>query len=89
MRGSRIVGMGHCVPDRVVTNDDLAKFIDTSNEWIVQRTGIEERRWVEGNVGAADLAFDATKSPVSDGPNRSARQRRCQEAKEKAFGMVE
>ena len=38
MRGSRIVGMGHCVPDRVVTNDDLAEFIETSNEWIVQRT---------------------------------------------------
>ena len=60
MRGSRIAGMGHCVPDRVVTNDDLAEFIDTSNEWIVQRTGIEERRWVEGNVGAADLAYEAT-----------------------------
>ena len=66
MRGSRIVGMGHCVPDRVVTNDDLAKFIDTSNEWIVQRTGIEERRWVEGNVGAADLAFDATKDALAE-----------------------
>ena len=60
MRGSRIAGMGHCVPDRVVTNDELAEFIDTSNEWIVQRTGIEERRWVEGNVGAADLAYEAT-----------------------------
>jgi len=58
--------MGHCVPDRVVTNDDLAKFIDTSNEWIVQRTGIEERRWVEGNVGAADLAFDATKDALAE-----------------------
>ena len=66
MRGSRIVGMGHCVPDRVVTNDDLAEFIETSNEWIVQRTGIEERRWVEGNVGAADLAFDATKDALAE-----------------------
>ena len=60
MRGSRISGMGHYLPDRVVTNDELATFLDTSNEWIVQRTGIEERRWVEGNVGAADLAFEAT-----------------------------
>jgi len=58
--------MGHCVPDRVVTNDDLAEFIETSNEWIVQRTGIEERRWVEGNVGAADLAFDATKDALAE-----------------------
>jgi len=66
MRGSRIVGMGHCVPDRVVTNDDLAVLIDTSNEWIVQRTGIEERRWVEGNVGPADLALEATKDALKE-----------------------
>ena len=65
-RGSRIVGMGHCVPDRVVTNDDLAAFIDTSNEWIVKRTGIEERRWVEGDVGAADLAFEATQQALQE-----------------------
>ncbi len=66
MRGSRISGMGHYLPERVVTNDDLAKFIDTSNEWIVQRTGIEERRWVEGNVGASDLAFEATKEALEE-----------------------
>ena len=66
MRGSRISGMGHYVPDRVVTNDDLAKFIDTSNEWIVQRTGIEERRWVEGDVGASDLAFEASKDAIEE-----------------------
>jgi 3-oxoacyl-[acyl-carrier-protein] synthase-3 len=58
--------MGHYLPERVVTNDDLAKFIDTSNEWIVQRTGIEERRWVEGNVGASDLAFEATKGALEE-----------------------
>jgi 3-oxoacyl-[acyl-carrier-protein] synthase-3 len=58
--------MGHYLPERVVTNDDLAKFIDTSNEWIVQRTGIEERRWVEGNVGASDLAFEATKEALEE-----------------------
>lgn len=66
MRGSRIVGMGHCVPDRIVTNDDLAALIDTTNEWIVQRTGIEERRWVEGNVGPADLALEATKDALKE-----------------------
>lgn len=64
MLGSRITGMGHFLPDRVVTNDDLAKFLDTTNEWIVQRTGIEERRWVSGNVGPADLAFEATKDAL-------------------------
>jgi 3-oxoacyl-[acyl-carrier-protein] synthase-3 len=58
--------MGHCVPDRIVTNDDLAALIDTTNEWIVQRTGIEERRWVEGNVGPADLALEATKDALKE-----------------------
>jgi len=66
MRGSRISGMGHYVPERVVTNHDLAKFMDTSDEWIIQRTGIEERRWVEGDVGASDLAFEATKDALKD-----------------------
>ncbi len=66
MRGSRISGMGHHVPERVVTNDDLAKIIDTTSEWIIQRTGIEERRWVEGNVGAADLAYEATKGALDE-----------------------
>ena len=46
MRGARILGMGHYVPERVVTNDDLSKFLTTNDEWIVQRTGIRERRWV-------------------------------------------
>lgn len=66
MRGARIAGMGHYVPERVVTNDELAALIDTSNEWIVQRTGIEERRWVEGNVGPAELAFEATKGALDE-----------------------
>jgi 3-oxoacyl-[acyl-carrier-protein] synthase-3 len=52
MPRSRIVGTGFAVPDRVVTNDDLAKLMDTSDEWIRVRTGIQERRWaVEGETG--------------------------------------
>lgn len=43
---TRIAGVGHYVPDNVVTNNDLTKFIDTSDEWIQERTGIKERRWV-------------------------------------------
>ena len=42
---SRVIGLGSYLPPRVVTNDDLAQFMDTSDEWIVQRTGIKERRW--------------------------------------------
>ena len=44
MRRSTILGTGFCVPDRVVTNDDLAGLMDTSDQWIRERTGIRERR---------------------------------------------
>ncbi|MEP2774257.1 MAG: beta-ketoacyl-ACP synthase III [Fulvivirga sp.] len=47
MNHTRIAGVGHYVPERVVTNDDLSKIIDTSNEWIVERTGIHERRFID------------------------------------------
>ena len=60
MPGARISGLGMHVPDRVVTNDDLSKLMDTSDEWIFQRSGIRERRWVEGDVGATDLAVPAS-----------------------------
>src|SRR3954469_4360347 len=50
---SRLLGIGMSVPPRVVTNHDLARTMETSNEWIIERTGIEERRWVsEGETGA-------------------------------------
>lgn len=44
---SRIAGVGHYVPSRVVTNDDLSKLMETSDEWIQERTGIKERRYAE------------------------------------------
>ena len=47
MFNSRITGLGHYVPENVVTNDDLSKFIDTSDSWIQERTGIKERRWID------------------------------------------
>ncbi|MFB0985413.1 MAG: hypothetical protein QMB94_03885, partial [Phycisphaerales bacterium] len=43
-RGVRIAGTGSAVPDGILTNDDLARMVDTSDEWIQQRTGIKERR---------------------------------------------
>lgn len=46
MYNSRIIGLGHYVPDNVVTNDDLSKLMDTNDEWIQERTGIQERRWI-------------------------------------------
>jgi 3-oxoacyl-[acyl-carrier-protein] synthase-3 len=60
MPRTRFLGTGFAVPDRVVTNDDLSRLMDTSDEWIRTRTGIQERRWVrEGETGAA-LAHAAT-----------------------------
>jgi 3-oxoacyl-[acyl-carrier-protein] synthase-3 len=57
-----LLGIGHYVPSRVVTNDDLAKLMTTSDEWIVQRTGIRERRYIEhSGIGASDLAVPAVK----------------------------
>lgn len=51
MYHSKITGLGHYVPENVVTNDDLSKKIETNNEWIVERTGIEERRHVQKGDG--------------------------------------
>ena len=47
MRRARITGTGMCVPTRLVTNDDLAELMDTSDEWIRQRSGIATRYYVE------------------------------------------
>jgi 3-oxoacyl-[acyl-carrier-protein] synthase III len=60
MPRSRILGTGLAVPDRVVTNDELSRLVDTTDEWIRTRTGIQERRWViEGETGV-DLGLRAT-----------------------------
>ncbi len=58
---AKISGTGMCVPDRVVTNDDLAKLMNTTDEWIRQRTGIENRRYIEPGQQPADLACAASK----------------------------
>lgn len=50
MYQSRIIGLGKYVPENVVTNDDLSKIMDTNNEWIVERTGINERRHIDKNT---------------------------------------
>jgi 3-oxoacyl-[acyl-carrier-protein] synthase-3 len=61
---SRILGIGMAVPSRVVTNHDLAKMFETSHEWIVERTGIEERHWVEPGEGGAELGARASKEAI-------------------------
>ncbi len=64
MRRSRILGTGHYVPPRVVTNHDLEAALDTSHDWIVQRTGIHERRFVDPGVGPSDLGVEASKKAL-------------------------
>lgn len=59
-RMSLITGTGHYVPPRVVTNFDLEKIMNTSDEWIRQRSGIKERHYVEPGVGSSDLAYEAS-----------------------------
>lgn len=63
MKKMIIKSTGRYLPERVVTNKELMQWMETTDEWIQQRTGIEERRWVseEGNVGASDLGLEATK----------------------------
>jgi len=63
---ARILGVGRHVPERVVTNDELSKVMDTTDEWIQQRTGIRERRFVSADAGPADLALPAAEEALAD-----------------------
>lgn len=56
---SKIAGVGAYVPPKLVKNSDLEKMMDTSDEWIQQRTGIEQRYWVDNNTSTSDLACEA------------------------------
>jgi 3-oxoacyl-[acyl-carrier-protein] synthase-3 len=58
---SRILGTGRAVPDRVVTNDDLAKLVETSDEWVRERTGIRERRVLPPELATSDLGAEAAR----------------------------
>ncbi len=60
----RIAGVGYSVPETVITNDDLTKLYETSDEWIYTRTGIKERRIVSGNENAVDLGYKAAKDAI-------------------------
>jgi 3-oxoacyl-[acyl-carrier-protein] synthase III len=59
-----ITGLGVYVPDKVVTNDDLAKMVDTSDEWIVERTGIRERRFATQEEALTDIALPAARDAL-------------------------
>ena len=59
-----ISGTGFYLPPRIVTNDELSSYMDTTDEWIQERTGIKERRYVEKGVGPSDLAIPATEQAL-------------------------
>ena len=63
---SVILGTGAELPSKVITNHDLEKMVDTSDEWITVRTGIRERRILEEGKGNADMALDAAKRALDD-----------------------
>ena len=63
---ARILGLGHHVPARVVTNADLTRVMDTSDEWILQRTGIRERHYVDTDAGPADLGALAARDALAE-----------------------
>ncbi|WP_430466547.1 3-oxoacyl-ACP synthase III family protein [Winogradskyella ouciana] len=66
MYNSKIIGLGKYVPDNVVTNNDLSKMMDTNDEWITERTGIKERRWVKEGDGdtTATMGVKAAKIAI-------------------------
>ena len=64
MKGNRIIGTGMGLPSRIVTNEDLAKLVDTSDEWIFSRTGIKERRIAEEHETTSDFGAEAARNAL-------------------------
>lgn len=65
MYNSKITGMGYFVPDNIVTNDDLSIIMDTNDAWIRERTGIEERRWIEKGSGETTATMGAKAAKIA------------------------
>lgn len=63
---AKISAVGAWVPPRVLTNDDLARMVETSNEWILERTGIRERHIADPGVATSDMAIEAAKAALAN-----------------------
>ena len=61
-----ILGTGSYVPEKILTNDDLEKIVDTNDEWIRTRTGIEERRIAASNEATSDLSYKAAERAIEN-----------------------
>lgn len=68
MKTSQFLGVGYSVPSKIWKNDDLKTLMDTSDEWIHQRTGIKQRHWVDHDsaISSSDLALEATQNALKD-----------------------
>ena len=66
MPKSKIKGVGFYVPDNVIKNSDLEEIMDTSDEWIQERTGIKERRWIEGDLTTSLMGTYASKIAIKN-----------------------
>ena len=76
MPRTAFVALGTHVPDRVVTNDELTRYMETTDAWIQERTGIQERRWVREGTDNSDLALEATQQGARPRPAGSRRTSR-------------
>ena len=67
MYNSRIIGLGYYLPDNIVTNNDLSKIMDTTDEWIQERTGVKERRWIDPKTDdtTSTMAVKASKIAIN------------------------
>ena len=66
MLKAKISAVGAWVPPRVLTNDDLARMVDTSNEWILERTGIRERHIADPGIATSDMAIEAARAALAN-----------------------
>jgi len=66
MKTTKVIGTGLYVPEKVITNFDLEKMVDTTDEWIVTRTGIKERRFAADNEATSDLGAEAARRALDD-----------------------
>ena len=69
---SAVTGVGSFLPEKVVTNADLAKFVDTSDEWIIERTGIHQRHQARDDEPTSDLAVEAARRALADAGKTAA-----------------
>ena len=65
LRSASIVGLGSYVPERVMTNADLERMVETSDEWITSRTGIRERRIAAATETTSDMALEAARRAMT------------------------